>query len=43
MKKSDKMTQVMLLKAFSEVGRNHHEVAIIPLWGGLAYKNVGND
>lgn len=22
----------MLLKAFSEVGRNHHEVAIIPLW-----------
>ncbi len=26
----------MLLKAFSEVGRKNHEVAIIPLFGGLA-------
>jgi hypothetical protein len=40
MKKSDKMTQVMLLKAFSEVGRNHHEVAIIPLWGDWLTKTL---
>ncbi len=40
MKKSDKMTQVMLLKAFSEVGRNHYEVAIIPLWGDWLTKTL---
>ncbi|WP_153848408.1 hypothetical protein [Sphingobacterium paramultivorum] len=33
MKKAEKMTDVMLIKAFSEVGRNNYEVAIIPLWG----------
>ncbi|OJZ01269.1 MAG: hypothetical protein BGP15_03450 [Sphingobacterium sp. 40-24] len=33
MKKSGKMTDIMLLKAFSEVGRKNHEVAIIPLLG----------
>lgn len=33
MKKSAKMTDIMLLKAFSEKGRNNYEVAIIPLCG----------
>ncbi|WP_286751726.1 MULTISPECIES: hypothetical protein [Sphingobacterium] len=40
MKKSAKMTDVMLLKAFSEKGRNNHEVAIIPLWGDWLKKSV---
>lgn len=40
MKKSDKMTDVMLIKAFSEVGRNNHEVAIIPLWGDWLKKSL---
>lgn len=30
----------MLLKAFSEVGRNHYEVAIIPLWGDWLTKTL---
>jgi len=33
MKKSDTVTEFMLIKAFSENGRNNHEVAIIPLTG----------
>ncbi|MFS4474584.1 hypothetical protein [Chryseobacterium sp. T20] len=40
MKKSDKMTDVMLIKAFSEEGRNNYEVAIIPLWGDWLKKSL---
>jgi hypothetical protein len=40
MKKSAKMTDVMLLKAFSEKGRNNYEVAIIPLWGDWLQKSL---
>ena len=30
----------MLIKAFSEVGRKNHEVAIIPLWGDWLQKSL---
>ncbi|WP_394678748.1 hypothetical protein [uncultured Sphingobacterium sp.] len=40
MKKSDIMTDVMLIKAFTEVGRNNYEVAIIPLWGDWLKKSL---
>lgn len=30
----------MLIKSFSEKGRNNHEVAIIPLWGEWLKKSV---
>lgn len=30
----------MLIKAFSEVGRNNYEVAIIPLWGDWLKKSL---
>lgn len=40
MKKSNKMTDVILIKAFSEVGRNNYEVAIIELNGDWLRKSL---
>lgn len=39
MKKSDTVTEIMLLKAFCEHGRKNHEVAIIPLSGDWLKKS----
>lgn len=40
MKKSDKVTEIMLIKAFSPLGRKNHEVAIIPLTGDWLKKSL---
>lgn len=40
MKKSDRVTDFMLIKAFSELGRSNHEVAIICLRGDWLKKSL---
>lgn len=40
MRKSDTVTEYMLVKAFSEVGRKNYEVAVVPLLGGWLKKSL---